>query len=438
MNTIEHRISNFLKEHHIDGNRLLLACSGGVDSMTLLHGLLKTGHKPAVAHCNFQLRGAEADKDAAFVKDYCTKHGLAFFIRKFDTASYAAEKKISIQMAARELRYSFFQEVLAEHTLDFLAVAHHADDSLETILLNLGRGTGLTGLAGIRAVTAKVVRPMHLCTKKEILEYAHQQQLQWREDASNEKEDYQRNQIRISVAPRLREVFPSFESSFTKSLTYLDEDRQLFESLLNKELELLTSTSGDEERLNIRLLLKTGNPKALLRHWLFPKAIFDLNAIFNSLTGESGSFFESGEWQLLKDRDVLILKRVHLQTADEFLINENDEAITLPFPMKMERKNAATFELSSSAASAALDFQKLVFPLKLRRWKKGDRFRPFGMKGAKKLSDYFVDRKYSRFDKDNAWLLCSGDDIVWIVNDRIDDRYKISNTTKTVYFARLL
>ena len=398
--------------------------------MVLLHTLVSLGFKPQVAHCNFQLRGADANADQEFVEQYGAALGLTVHVKRFKTTEYAAEHSISIQMAARDL--------LKTPNLHAIATAHHADDSLETILINLGRGTGFTGIAGIRSKTETAVRPLLPFTKKEILAYAKEHGLNWREDASNQKEDYQRNFIRLQVLPKLSEAFPNFEVSSKKSLQYLEEDRELFEGLLKSKLELLIKKQGETEKLNIPKLIKTGSAKALLRHWLLPKGPFDIEAISQSLAGESGSFFQTEDYRLLKDREFLFLKPNGGNSAkEEYWIEESASSITEPISMEMEKRNAEGFELDSSVSTAAIDYDKLQFPLKLRRWKKGDKFVPLGMKGAKKLSDYFVDRKFSRFQKEQVWLLCSGNDIVWIVNERLNDHYKLSNTTKTVYFARL-
>ena len=406
--------------------------------MVLLHTLVALGYKPHVAHCNFQLRGADANADQEFVEQYCSALGLKVFVKRFATTEYAAQHSISIQMAARDLRYAFFNDLVKTHNLQGIATAHHADDSLETILINLGRGTGFTGIAGIRGKTETTLRPLLPFTKKEVLTYAKKHGLNWREDASNQKEDYQRNFIRLQVLPKLSEAFPNFEASSKKSLQYLEEDRELFESLVKSKLELLVKKQGETEKLHIPKLKKTGSAKALLRHWLLPKGAFDIEAIYNSLNGDSGAFFQTENHRLLKDREFLILKpNGGNSSEEEYFIKEAASSITQPISMEMEKIDATGFELKGSPATVALDFDKLQFPLKLRRWKKGDKFVPLGMKGAKKLSDYFVDRKFSRFQKEQVWLLCSEDDIVWIVNERLNDRYKLSNTTKTIYFARL-
>ncbi len=405
--------------------------------MVLLHLMRLLGYKPHVAHVNFKLRGKDSEGDAEFVKTYCKKNEIECHYTEVNTEEYAQEHKLSTQMAARELRYDFFDKIIAEQKLDYIATAHHADDSLETILLNLGRGTGLLGMGGIRNVTSKVLRPLHACTKEQILDYATATKIAWREDVSNSKETYQRNALRIKVVPELKKVFPSFDSSFAKSLQYLDEDRKLLEHLIQKELQAMVIPVEDNEKMSIQKLQSHPSKWAILRHWLQPFGSFDVQAIMQSLDGQSGLLFEHAGFRLLKDRDFLILQKIKHNTI-QALIEEDDTFINEPLRLAMERKPKITFEPPEGTSVAALDFSLLEFPLTLRKWRPGDRFYPLGMKHSKKLSDYFIDKKYSRFDKEETWLLCSGENIVWIINDRIDDRFKITNKTKTIYFVSLL
>ena len=438
MQALELSVRHFFENHLPAESKLLLACSGGVDSMVLLHVLLQLGYKPAIAHCNFGLRGKDADEDALFVKEFASTHRLTYFSKKFDTTAFANKYGISIQMAARELRYDFFDEVLKNNKLDILCTAHHADDSLETILLNLGRGTGFNGLAGIKPLSGNIARPLWQCGKEDILKYANKHKIEWREDASNEKDSYQRNFLRHQVIPKMKENFPHFESSFGRSLQWLFEDRQLFENLLSRQLNELVQNEGSLEKVEIPALLETGQAEALLRHWLSPKALFDWASVYRSLSGESGLMFKAGNYRLLRDREFLILSNTEKKASEEYEISLAQDSVNAPLALEMQKIPNDNFQLKPDKKTAALDFGLLKFPLKVRRWHTGDSFFPLGMKGRKKLSDYFIDRKYSRFEKENTWLLCSDNEIVWIIGERIDDRFKITNTTKTVYFVRLL
>ncbi|WP_417613096.1 tRNA lysidine(34) synthetase TilS [Owenweeksia hongkongensis] len=431
-------IPQFLKAHNIDdSSRFLIACSGGVDSMVLAELFVQAGQKPALVHCNFMLRGDDADGDQVFVENYAKDKGLTFYTKNFDTTAFAKEKGISIQMAARDLRYSYFASLLKNHHLKFLCTAHHADDSLETILLNLGRGTGLSGLSGMKPRRDNILRPLLHLTKGEIIEIAHSLQLAWREDASNTKTDYQRNYIRHKVAPVFKENFPGFDTGFKNTSKQLINDDALFNFLLNEKVQSLLIKDGNLLKMPIAELLKIKGYPSFLHYWLKPYGNFDLPSIIESLNGKSGRVFVSGQHELLVDRDFLILRQAKQEKNHTYFINEGDEILKVPFLLTTGKISASDFEISRNRKHAAFDKDKLQFPLKLRRWKNGDSFYPIGMKGKKKLSDFFIDQKLNLYEKEDIWIMLSGDDIIWVINHRIDDRYKISETTKSVYFARL-
>lgn len=439
MKNLSQIISDFLEQQNMPKDAgILLAVSGGVDSLLLAELFVQSGIKPAIAHCNFKLRGVDADQDQRFVKDYAQKHGLRFFTTNFDTKKYSTDHGISIQMAARELRYNYFRALMDEHNLDYLATAHHADDSLETILLNLGRGTGLQGLSGISPNRNMVLRPLLPFSKNEIESMARSLDLQWREDASNAKTDYQRNYIRHKVLPVFKENFPGFEKSFDKTQRQLQDESELFSHLIQEKIAELEVVEHQTRKLPIAEVSNTPGVQSLLHFWLQPYGEFDLTSIINCLQRESGKVFENGRYQLLVDRDFLILQKCKEVKDESFHIEETTEEIKTPLSILFESLPIENHELIRDKSIAMLDKDKLTFPLTLRRWKAGDNFIPLGMKGKKKLSDFFIDQKVNRFEKDNSWVLTSGNDIVWVINHRIDDRFKISDDTKTVYFARLI
>lgn len=437
MHNFSEIIPEFFKRHHIDSSsQFLIACSGGVDSMVLAELFFQAGLKPTIAHCNFRLRGKDADKDQDFVKHYAAERDLPFFTTNFDTKAFAEKNGISIQMAARDLRYGYFEEILRTHHLDYLCTAHHLDDSLETILLNLGRGTGLTGLTGMKPTRDNILRPLLDFTKNEIFELAKDLNLTWREDASNFKTDYQRNYLRHKVIPVFKENFPGFDKGFRNTAQQLQNDGDLFQDLLDDKIKSLVQKEGDSQKVSIAELLQVRAFPSILHHWLKAYGNFDLRGIIQSL-GESGRMFASEQYELLVDRDFLILRKAQTQNQETYVINESDLVIDQPISLLLEEITADKFEISKSKHEAAFDKAKLKFPLTIRRWKEGDFFYPLGMKGKKKLSDFFIDQKLNLYEKDDAWLLLSGNDIVWVINHRIDDRYKVSYATKSVYFARL-
>lgn len=406
--------------------------------MLLAELMIQAGLKPALAHCNFQLRNEDADGDQQFVKSYAESNSLDFFTTNFDTKTYALQKGISIQMAARELRYSFFEEVMTANNLDYLCTAHHADDSLETILLNLGRGTGLPGLSGIPPKRGNILRPLYKFTKAEITDLANELKLEWREDVSNTKTDYQRNYLRHKVIPTFKENFPGFDTGFSKTQDQLLNDTQLFQQLIQEKITSLETTAGSEKRMNIKALTSTPGYSSILHHWLLPYGQFDLQSIIACLEGESGRMFANDAYQILIDRTEIIVKPKSESENGTFQIQETDKEINEPIGLTLSKTEAENFVINKDKSIGALDADKLQFPLTLRKWKEGDYFYPLGMKGRKKLSDFFTDQKLNLFEKEDIWVLTSGGDIVWITGHRIDDRFKISDKTKTVYIARLI
>jgi len=432
-------VIQFFEDYSIAADSgFLIACSGGVDSMVLTELMRTAGVNPTLAHCNFKLRGADANADQDFVRNYANKHNLPFHTADFTTEAYSQKHGISIQMAARDLRYAFFEKIMEQYNLNYLLTAHHADDNLETILLNLGRGTGLPGLSGIAPSRNHILRPMLTLTKAEIVELAKEMNLKWREDASNKKEDYQRNYIRHKVAPVFKDNFPGFDKRFKNTQNQLQQDAHLFNHLLKSSLKNLEIKEGEVRKIKIADLLEIPGYLSLLHHWLQPYGIFDLIAIRNSMGGESGRIFAGTTHDLLVDRAYLILQERQNLDDKTFQLHEADFIINTPFGLELEQMSSSGFSIPRERNVAALDKDKLQFPLQLRRWQHGDSFVPIGMKGQKKVSDFLIDAKVNRFEKENTWVLLSENEIVWVVNHRIDDRYKISNTTKTVYFARLI
>ena len=432
-------VSDFLEQQQIPKEAgFLLAVSGGLDSMLLTELFVQSGLSPAIAHCNFMLRGEDADKDQHFVKSYAQHHSLSFFTTNFDTKSYSAKYGFSIQMAARELRYDYFKTLMQENNFDYLVTAHHADDSLETILLNLGRGTGLLGLSGISGNRNQILRPLLSFSKTEIENMARSLNLTWREDASNAKTDYQRNYIRHKVLPVFKENFPGFEKSFDKTQNQLLDESELYSHLIKEKINELEIVGDKTRKLPIKDISEIPGLRSLLHHWLQPFGDFDLTALINCLEGESGRVFDGGAYQLLVDRDFLILKPSEESTTVSYQIHEGETEKNTPLHLTFGTISTESITLHKDKNLALLDKDKLSFPLTLRKWKSGDYFIPLGMKGKKKLSDFLIDQKVNRFEKDNTWVLTSGNEIAWVVNHRIDDRFKISDATKTAYFARLI
>ena len=420
-------------------NPVFLACSGGVDSMVLAHILLKVGVKPEIVHCNFNLRAEDSDADEGFVKDFASSHNLPFHHKSFDTKQYAGKHGLSIQIAARELRYEFFEELLISRENAYLFLAHHADDSLETILMNLGRASGLMPLSGIEASRDKFLRPLSLCTKDEIQEYAKLEDITWREDSSNSESDYQRNYIRHKVIPELKKSTPDYTRSFINTLKHTSSDRKLFTALINEKLSKLVVVTEGQECFSLNLVKDDEMRTSLIYHWLKDKGRFDMPAIEKAIQNPgSGKVFDIENGRLLMDRDQLIYQGAKNAILESVFIEKDCKKIMTPLPMKFERFTSEKMELSKDPNRAYLDFDRLQFPLEIRSWREGDRFIPFGFKGTKKISDFLIDSKLSRFDKEEVRLLCSGDEICWVIGMRPDDRFRLTDKTKNVYFAQVI
>lgn len=413
---------------------VVVGFSGGADSVALLSILVRLGYTCYALHCNFHLRGEESMRDERFAEAFAGKVGIPFYKTDFDTHTYAAEKHISIEMAARELRYGWFEEMREKLGAQAIAVAHHADDNVETVLLNLVRGSGIRGLRGMMPKNGFIVRPLLGVGRKEILTWLETHQYEYVTDSTNLTDAYTRNFIRLRVLPLLEEINPSAREAIVRSATHLGETEAIYLDVLERAEKEVRRADGS---FSIPALLTFPSPQTILYELLKPYGFTRLvtEDIFSSLQKESGKFFYSPAYRLLKDRDLLLVTLRDDQPVDEECIWLEEEEGDLKAPVELSwRKSVITegFSIIKDKHIAYFDYDALRFPLFIRRWKKGDWFIPFGMKGRKKLSDYFTDRKYSRIQKEAVWLLCSGNDIVWIIGERPDNRFRINKGTKSV------
>lgn len=421
----------------IPSDQILVAASGGIDSMVLIDMFLKSGFQISVAHVNFNLRGIDADEDENFVREKCRKSNVPFFTRSFDTASFAAEKKLSIQMAARELRYQWFQELMTEHGFQAVATAHHLNDSIETSLLNLVRGSGLEGWDGIAARNGKIIRPLLFASKAEIENYAAENGITWREDSSNATDDYQRNFIRHRVAPLLKELNPSFEKSFSDSISKISSSNELAEAGLREWRKKFVTEKEGTVFLSKEGFEASQHPEGLL--WQVIRS-FGFNfdqcvQIVSSLHGLPGKRFHSDLYELVIDRSALILsnKKEH---PGETIIEEGQVKANLG-KMTLQIEKLSNAEIIKDSAVALIPADALQFPLTWRTWREGDSFHPLGMPHKKKLSDFLIDQKISVTEKKSVTVLVSGNEIAWVVGMRLDDRFKVKPQTTEVVAFRL-
>ena len=423
----ENQVSNHFP--FLQGKKLLLAVSGGLDSMVLVHLFQQLNYEIVVLHCNFQLRGLESFEDQQFIQEYSNTNAIPFVFTQFDTEAFAADFKVSIQVAARELRYSWFYEQLAIQKGDFILTAHHADDNLETFLINLSRGTGLEGLTGIPAQNEKVIRPLLSFSRQQIEEYASVNKLKWREDSSNASDKYLRNKIRHHLVPLLKELNPNFISSFEKTQSFLSEAQELVDDAAIMVYQQVAREEGEDIYFDLVRLLQLPNYSSYLYQWLKEFGFTAWDDIYELVDGQSGKQVLAPYFRLIKDRDCLILSPLPSQeNQQEFKIESIESKVK--FPLNLDFSTVSKIGVASDS-TIFVDQDKLVFPLTLRHWNEGDVFQPFGMEGkSKKVSKLFKDEKLSLIDKEKIWLLCSNNQVVWVVGIRQDERFKIDPNSK--------
>jgi tRNA(Ile)-lysidine synthase len=411
----------------LKGKSLFLAVSGGMDSMVLLDLFQQLDYEIAVLHCNFSLRDLESDGDAEFLNEYCENQQIPLFIKKFDTNQFAKEAKLSIQVAARKLRYDWFYEQLAEKKFDYLLTAHHLEDSLETFLINLTRGTGLEGLTGIPIQNDKIIRPLLPFSRAEIEDYIRENNLQWREDSSNASDKYFRNKVRHAIVPVLKELNPNLLSSFQNTVQNLQQAQSLVEDASKLVFQMVVQEENNQMKINLIELLKLPNYSAYLYQWLKDFGFTAWDDITDLVTAQSGKQVFSDTHVLLKDRDFLILYAKEINSLhEEFFINKGLQEVKVP--LNITFFNVSTIS-NSNSNTIFVNEDFLQFPLVIRKWQEGDYFYPIGMKGKKKLSKFFKDEKMSLIDKSNQWILCSKNQVVWVIGKRQDDRFKLNDNS---------
>jgi tRNA(Ile)-lysidine synthase len=410
-------------------DKILLAVSGGIDSMVMLQLFIDAGYPIAVAHCNFQLRGADSDADEALVKKICDQHKIPFFVQRFDTSKSAKESGLSIQLAARKLRYDFFESIRSENGYQFVATAHHLNDSIETVLLNLTKGTGLKGLTGIPVKNNFIIRPLLFASREIVLDYAKAKQLEWREDSSNLNDDYQRNFLRHEVIPRLKEINPNLEQTFESTLERMSGASEMNQKFLDDFRSTSWNNDGDNILINRVALQKHNYPHVILWELLKSKG-FNYDQCRDAIeTSQSGKQFYSPTHYLTVDRESLIVSERNQTEILEVLIEDGQQCVSNGFQILDIEKKKGLREIDRRPSVAMLDASKIIFPLRWRKWENGDAFQPLGMATHKKVSDLLIDLKIPLPEKENVTVVESGGRIVWVVGHRIGDEFKITPTT---------
>lgn len=442
---LEQRVQSFITQHGLlePGAKVLIALSGGADSVALLRMLMRLGYGCYAVHCNFHLRGEESNRDEGFVTELCRSLEVPLEVLHFDTEVYAAEHKISIEMAARDLRYREFERIREEHSLSATAVAHHQDDAVETLLLNLIRGAGINGLTGMRVRNGYVVRPLLCLSRDEVLCYLDCLGQSYVTDSTNLTDEYARNKVRLGVIPLMQQINPAARENIANAAARLADAATLYNKAIADSLDRIVIPVGSGIDLDINGLMQCDAPQTVLFELLHPygfnsKQIAD---VFRSLGGEAGRMFYTLEYVALKDRNCLCVRRKEkaAETDDVFVLPE-EGVLELPGGVRLTVNRIApdnSWSIPKESNVCVLDASILCHPLIVRHPQEGDRFRPFGMKGTKLLSDFYTDQKISRINRDKQWLLCHGEDIVWAIGLRTSELCRLHGGEKEVLVLRV-
>jgi tRNA(Ile)-lysidine synthase len=417
-------------------NKLLLAVSGGLDSVVLTDLCIAAGFDIILAHCNFRLRGAESDRDENFVRDLAKKYNKTIYVQQFDTEAYAIEKKISVQVAARELRYNWFFSLLSSDKAiaDHILTAHHRDDNIETLLMNFFKGTGIAGLRGILPKQDKLVRPLLFASRADLQAYAETKDLQWVEDSSNASDKYARNYLRHQLMPVLQEIYPQVLDNLGDNIERFREIEILYRQAIDMHTKKLLEIKGNEVHIPVLKLAKLMPLPSIvyeiIKTYQFSPA--QVSEVIGLLTSETGRYVQSVSHRIIRNRNWLIIAPVRSEEAQLIVI---DGPGKVKFPngsILLESSPAAGYTLSTDPQVVALDAKHIDFPFILRPWKKGDYFYPLGMQKKKKVARFLIDQKFSATAKEKVWVLEMNKKIIWVVGMRIDDRFKIMPSTKNL------
>ena len=431
-------------------DRLLLAVSGGIDSVVLCELCKQAGYHFVIAHCNFQLRGEESDRDEKFVRSLGEKYGVEVLVKKFDTKQIAIDEKKSIETTARDLRYLWFYEKIVERrpttddrqpqsedrrlpTASFIVTGHHADDNIETVVMNFFRGTGISGIRGMLAKQGKIVRPLLFARRAELEDFVANNQLQYVTDATNFENEYTRNFFRNQIIPLVKESFPEAEKNVLKNIHRFAETEQLYQQAIEQHTKKLLEKKGNEIHIPVLKLLQV-KPLHSVLFEIIKQIGFTSHQVADAISllqSETGKYIQSATHRIIKNRNWLIITPIQTTEAQNILIEEEDSKIHFEKGIiQIERSPIAHYQYSTSSLTAQLNAAEIKFPLLLRKWKQGDYFYPLGMNKKKKISRFFIDQKLSLSQKENVWVIEMDKKIIWVVGMRIDNRFKITDSTQ--------
>jgi len=421
----------FNKDH-----KLLIAVSGGCDSTALTYLLNESGYKIKLAHCNFRLRGKESEKDETFIKDLALTLNLELFTTSFNTTGFAEKNKYSVEEAARILRYNWFESLRKKHKLDYILTAHHLNDKIETFFINLIAGTGIKGLRSIQAKKGHIIRPLLFAKQNEVKLYCSENNISYRIDKSNYDTNFVRNKIRHEVIPRFTEINPNISDTMSSNFDILNDLEKIYKAYININIKQTVKLIDNHVFINIESLLKSHAPISLLFEIIAPCGFNSSQTkdILSSLPHlQSGKFFLSENYKILKDRKDLIISKIEAKADENHIITSVIKSVNEPIRLTFKRiKKSSEINFTGDNNIALLDADKIKYPLTLRTRKKGDYFYPLGMAGKKLLSDFFTDIKLNQIEKDKTYFLISDNKIVWIIGHRIDDRFKITDKTQNI------
>ena len=437
------QFTDYIKQQNLfqSKDKLLLAVSGGVDSVVLCELCKQAGYDFAIAHCNFQLRGDDSKRDENFVAAQAKKYGVVFYVTTFDTKTVAKQEKKSVEETARDLRYAWFEELRIKNDYNYLVTAHHANDNIETVLMNFLRGTGIKGLHGILPKQNKIIRPLLFAAKNELSAFATENKLPFVSDYTNEQNDFTRNYFRNEIIPAIKKVFSGAEENILNNITRLGEAEQLYNQAIDMHKKKLLEHKGNEIHIPV-LKLQQVAPLSTIIYEIIKDYNFTAHQtddVVSLLKSESGKYIQSTTHRIIRNRKWLIISPNQTTTAQNILIEEADKKITFEQGELQIEKSSQLSTINHQLSTAQLDLAEIKFPLLLRKWKQGDYFYPLGMQnlpagrqGKKKLSRFFIDQKLSLTQKENVWVIESDKKILWVVGMRIDDRFKITASTKNI------